>query len=93
MTPAQAATKAFARCHSNSQQSRSMASYLAKQYLLSRGVGLAEVIDAMPKINKLLDKSFAARAAVPQSRPIHRRLSSAPPVTADDVAPPPPIES
>lgn len=83
MTPHQAATKAFRNCRLNHQESRSTASYLAKQYLLSHGVGLASVADAMPEIDKLLDEWFQARIGDPdfmpgaiRSRPIHRPISS-----------------
>lgn len=83
MTLYQAANKAFHKCRLNHQESRSTASYLAKQYLLSQGVSLATVVDAMPKIDTLLDEWFQSRVNDPaftpratRSRPIHRPISS-----------------
>jgi len=61
MTPERAAAKAFRNCRANNDKSRNVASYLARQYMLSDGATQTKAAGAMQRIDALLDEWFEAR--------------------------------
>ena len=69
MNAVQAAVKAFRNCRKNHEKSRSVASYLVRQYLIGNGVKPSEIDEQMPEANRLLDEWFASRTANPEFVP------------------------
>lgn len=69
LTPEQAAAKAFRSCRLNNDKSRKVASYIAKQHMLSSGCSLREAADAMPKIEELLNGWYSSRRGDPLFTP------------------------
>ena len=85
MTPSQAAAMAFRNCRLNSEESRSTASFLAQQYLLTSGVSRSDAAANMGEINKWLDSWFEARNNNPSFTPdltSIERVKSATPVVS-----------
>lgn len=81
ITIAAIAAKAFRNCRKSHEKSRAVASYLARQFMLSSGQSEEDVAEHMPAVDQELDKLFNER----------REKLGLPPLKTGEVAEPLPV--